>query len=208
MSTESKPSGSPIPGILVGFALAIAGTYVAIHEDTMLPFQKGLRESQHIDINLGMTLATIGVLIAVFPIIRLFFVAPLHDAIHERNSNLEKTFTEAETLRSELDRLRTEYERRLADTEAQAREQIQSQIREAQQLRATLIDEATQRTNALVAQAEAEIAAERTRLIGDLRSYVVDLALAAAEKVVRENMDSDKNRRLIDAFIAEAEAVH
>ena len=56
-----------------------------------------------------------------------------------------------------------------------------------------------------IAQAQAEIASERDRLIGDLRGQVVDLALAAAEKVVRENMDTDRNRRMIEDFINRAE---
>lgn len=206
-STESnQSSGSPIIGIVVGLVLMVGGTYVGTHEE-LLPFQKSLREGQHISLNLGMTVATIGVFLILFPVINAFFVAPLKAAINERNSNLENTFSEAENLRAEMQKMRGEYERRLASAEASARDQIQAQIREAQDLRATLMDEAQAKTSALVAQAQQEIAAERDRLVGDLRSHVVDLALAAAEKVVRENMDTERNRRMIDDFINRAEVV-
>jgi F-type H+-transporting ATPase subunit b len=207
-STDNKQSsGSPIVGIVVGVVLMVAGTYTGTHEEQFFPFQKGLREGQHLELNLGMTIATIGVFLILFPVINAFFLVPLQAAIQERNSNLESTFSEAEELKAEMQKMRTDYERRLANTEAQAREQIQSQIKEAQNLRATLMDEATQKTQALIAQAEQEIAAERDRLIGDLRSQVVDLALSAAEKVVRENMDTDRNRRIIEDFISRAEVV-
>lgn len=205
-STDSKQSAGSVWGkVAIGLALAIGGTYLSVSH--AIPFTEDLAK-QGLELDLGMTIAAVGVLIVLFPMINSFFVAPLQDAIRERNTNLENTFSEAEELRAEMQKLRTDYERRLSQTEADAREQIQSQIREAQQLRATLIDEAQAKTTALVAQAEQEIAAERDRLIGDLRSQVVDLALAAAEKVVRENMDTDRNRRLIEDFIARAEVVH
>lgn len=156
-------------------------------------------------INFGETVAMIGVLLILFPVIQTFYTKPLGDAIQERNNDLERTFTEAEQLRAQMTQLRSDYERRLTETEAQAREQIQSQLREAQQLRATLVDEATQKADAFLRNAQQEIAAERDRLIGDLRGQVVDLALAAAEKVVRENMDTERNRRLVEDFIATAE---
>lgn len=204
-STDSNQSaGSPWGKIILGVILAVLGTVVSV--EGWIPFTKTLK-AQGLELDLGMTLATVGVLLAMFPIIKFFFVVPLQDAIQERNTNLENTFSEAEELRAEMQRMRSEYEKRIATTESQARDQIQSQIREAQNLRATLMDEATQKTQALIAQAEQEIAAERDRLIGDLRSHVVDLALAAAEKVVRENMDTDRNRRMIDDFISRAEVV-
>lgn len=209
MNNETKSSGAPTGVLLVfGLLLMFAGTYLAVHEDQYLQFQRSLREDKHIDLNLGLTVATIGVFLILFPLIRTFFIAPLQTAIQERNTSLEHTFAETENLRNELQKMRTDYERRLVDTEAQARDQIQTQIREAQQLRQTLMDEATAKTNALVAQAQQEIASERDRLVGDLRNHVVDIALAAAEKVIRENMDTDRNRRLVEDFVSNAEAVH
>jgi len=204
-STDSKPNSSAYaPKLILGVLLMVGGTAASLKHllGTDALAKMGL------DLDPGMTIATIGVFLILFPVLRSFFLAPLQDAIQERNTNLERTFSEVEELRNEMTRMRSDYERRLAETESQAREQIQSQIREAQQLRSTLINEATEKTSALLAQAEQEIAAERDRLIGDLRNYVVDLALAAAEKVVRENMDSDRNRKMVDDFIAEAEAVH
>jgi len=209
MNNETKSSGAPTGLLLVGgVVLMVFGTYLSVNEDKYLPFQRSLREEKHIDLNLGLTVATIGVFFILFPLIKTFFIAPLQTAIQERNTNLENTFSETENLRNELQKMRNDYERRLADTEADARNQIQSQIREAQNLRATLMDEATAKTNALVAQAQQEIAAERDRLVSDLRNHVVDIALAAAEKVVRENMDTDRNRRLVEDFVNHAEAVH
>jgi F-type H+-transporting ATPase subunit b len=204
--TESKPAGMPYPvKLILGLALAIGGTWLSV--ENKIPGRDALA-AKGIQLDVGMTIATIGVFLILFPLMDSFFLTPLREAIQERNTNLENTFAEAENLRTEMQKMRTEYDRRLAETEAEARAHIQTQIREAQQLRATLMEEATRKTDALIAQAEQEIAAERDRLISDLRGHVVDLALAAAEKVIGENMDSDKNRRMVDEFITRVEAVH
>ena len=55
-------------------------------------------------------------------------------------------------------------------------------------------------------RATAEIEAEKTRAIADLRTEVATLALDAAGHVVRETMSSKRQRRLVEEFLAEAAA--
>ena len=51
-------------------------------------------------------------------------------------------------------------------------------------------------------RAAAEIEAEKTRAIGELRAEVADLALEAASRVIGETMTSDRERRLVEEFLA------
>ena len=53
-------------------------------------------------------------------------------------------------------------------------------------------------------RATAEIDAEKQRAIADLRGEVADLALAAAGRVVGESMTDDRQRKLVDDFLAES----
>jgi F-type H+-transporting ATPase subunit b len=101
--------------------------------------------------------------------------------------------------------MKSDYEKRLADTEAKAREQIQTQIREAQDLRKNLMSEASAKADELVRRAQEEIAGERAKALADIRLQVTNLSLLAAERILGESVDTDKNRRLIDEFIEKAE---
>ena len=163
---------------------------------------------QGIDFNLGKTVTMIGVVLVLFPVISSLYLTPLKAAIDERNNSLEKTFSEAEDLRSEMTKMKSDYEQRLIATEADARSQIQAQIKEAQNLRQTLMGEAAAKADELVKKATEEIEAEKNRVLIDIRIHVVDLTLKATEKVLGENMDSDKNRRLIAEFIDKVEVAH
>jgi len=154
-----------------------------------------------LQLDLGKTVTNIGVFLIFIPVINMYFYVPLKEAMDARNSELESTFTETEQLRTQMQTLKTEYEARLIKTEAEARFQIQNQIKEAQNLRQQLMTEAGERADALIRQAELEIENEKAHAIATIRTHVVDLTLAAAEKVIGENMDTDKNRRLIAEFI-------
>ena len=52
-------------------------------------------------------------------------------------------------------------------------------------------------------RAAADIAAEKDRALADVRAQVADLALAAAARVVGETMTGERERRLVDEFLAQ-----
>ncbi len=179
----------------LGIVLIVIGYLVKDQSWTRPEMFSGLQ------LDLGKTVTNIGVFLVFIPVINIYFYAPLKEAMDARNHELESTFAETEQLRSQMITLKTEYESRLAQTESEARFQIQNQIKEAQNLRQQLMTEAGERADALIRQAEREIENEKAHAIATIRTHVVDLTLAAAEKVIGENMDSVKNRRLIAEFI-------
>jgi len=179
----------------LGLVFVVIGFFVKDQSWTRPEMFAGLQ------LDLGKTITNIGVFLIFIPVINHYFYVPLKEAMDARNHELESTFTETETLRTQMQTLKTEYEARLAKTEAEARFQIQNQIKEAQNLRQQLMTEAGERADALIRQAQLEIENEKAHAIATIRTHVVDLTLAAAEKVIGENMDSDKNRRLIAEFI-------
>ena len=55
-------------------------------------------------------------------------------------------------------------------------------------------------------RASEEIVAEKQRALGELRSEVADLALQAAGRVVGETMTDQRQRRLVEEFLADPSA--
>jgi F-type H+-transporting ATPase subunit b len=200
-SQEKSSSGSWLINLIVGVVLMVGGTYVSVNH--VIPTE-GLAK-QGIDLDLGMTIATIGVFLVLFPAVKYFFLTDLEGAINHRNQELEQTFSDAENLRAEMQKMRNDYEKRLADTEASARDAIKAQIAEAQNLRQTLMAEAAARADEMITRAEQEIEAEKARALTDIRLHVVDLTLAATEKILGETVNADVNRRLINEFIDKVE---
>jgi F-type H+-transporting ATPase subunit b len=203
MSSTNQGSGAKTAALVFfGIILAVAGSYASFnwHPD----FITTLNE-QGIPLNLGTTLAMIGMFMVLFPVLNTFYFKPLAEAIGDRTNELERTFTEAEDLRTEMQKMRSDYENRLVETEANAREQIQNSIREAQNLRNQLMSEASARADELLTRAQQEIEAEKQKAMTELRLTVVDLTLGAAGRILGENMDNDRNRRLVGEFVNEVE---
>jgi len=187
---------------ILGLGLMAGGYYIS--KEVHIGFLEDLAK-QGIPLDLGKTISAIGVFLIVLPLLRLFYFNPLGDAITNRTSELENTFSEAESLRQEMQKMKSDYEQRLNATEARAREEIQAQIREAQNMRQSLMAEASAKADEFLKKAQEEIAMEKERVLVDLRLGVVDMTLQATERILGENVDDAKNRKLIQEFIDTAE---
>lgn len=206
MSQETQKSGGAptIVLIVIGVVLMLGGANVSANPPAFLAFQKDL-EAQGIPLDLGKTVAAVGVFLILFPVIKTFFLKPLQEAIDQRTQSLESTFADAENLRTEMAQMKSDYEKRITQTEEDARNQIQSQIKEAQDLRTQMVSEANARVEEMQRKAREEMESERNKVLAEVRLHVADLSLQATEKLLNENVDNDRNRRLIDEFIATAE---
>ncbi len=201
--TTKPQSSSPNVFVtaIIGIALMVGGMYLY---NQHLPYVESLAK-MGVPVDFGKTIATIGVLLILFPVVRLFFISPLQDAISGRTHELERTFGEADALRSDMAQMKKEYEGRLAETEASARAQIQEEIRKAQEVRQQLMTDAAEKAEELKKRAITEIETERQRVLSELRLHAVNLTLGATEQILGENVDDERNRRLIEEFIKTAE---
>lgn len=197
-TSKGSSASTTIINIVVGIALMAGGTYLS--NQGPLPLEKTLQDIG-IPVEIGKTVATIGVFLILFKVIDSFFFKPLKGAIDGRTNELESTFSEAESLRTEMSEMKSSYEIRLVETEAQAREQIQAQIKEAQDLKKQLMADAQKQADDYKQSALKEIDAEKNKAITELRVNVANLSLQATEKILGENVDTDRNRKLIDEFL-------
>lgn len=198
MSNEKAPSRlNFLAFFIIGLVLMVGGVHV--YKNNLIPLD-ALAESG-IDLNIGKTMFSIGVLLILFKVVHFFFVTPLQEAINARTNELERTFSEAENLRAEMNAMKQDYDRRLTQQEAEAREQIQAQVREAQAVRQQMMAEASAKAEEYKQKAVQEIEQAKQQALAELRTHVVDLTLRATEKLVRESVDTERNRRLVEEFL-------
>jgi F-type H+-transporting ATPase subunit b len=126
---------------------------------------------------------------------------PIGKVLTERQGHISSTYDKIDADRRQMESLREDYEKRIAGIEAEAREKIQSAIREAQAARDQIITEATGRSRELVSRAEREAEQERREAMVTLRKQIVDIALGATAKIIGDGLDENRQRQLIDNFI-------
>lgn len=127
--------------------------------------------------------------------------AAIGKALDSKIGTIRQQLDEAAKLRSEAEALRAEYEAKSAQADAEA---------------ATMLDRARTEAAGIVAQAETDAAAlveRRTRMAEDkiaaaeraavdsVRARAATAAAAAAEQLIKDRLDTDGDRALVDSAI-------
>lgn len=136
-------------------------------------------------------------------ILRKLAFKPLLKVIDERREKIESDFTKAEDLAKEAEESKKRYEKQLADIEAQAREKMQESIEEGKRISAEIQQKARDDAESLLERAKKNAEIDLANARKQLRKDVVDLTIAATEKVLREQVDRAAHTRHIDKFIDE-----
>jgi len=89
-----------------------------------------------------------------------------------------------------------------------ARKEGQAVIAQATQIGERLKEEAKdsarQEAESVISKARTEIQRERDKAIEELRTEFADIAILAAEKVIKETVDKKKHRKLIDEVLKDS----
>ncbi len=131
------------------------------------------------------------------------FGAPLTRMLNERRQRVEQGLADAEQARSDRESAESERLATLQEARREANDILARAQKVAQDSRDTDIAATKAELERLRERATAEIDAEKQRAISELRGEVADLALAAASRVVGETISTDRERRLVEEFLAE-----
>ena len=135
------------------------------------------------------------------------FGAPLTRMLKERRERVEQGLADAEQARKDRESAESERVATLQEARREANEIISRAQKVAQDARDADIAATKAELERLRERATAEIDAEKQRAITELRGEVTNLALAAAGRVVGETLNADRERRLVQEFLAETSAI-
>ena len=139
-------------------------------------------------------------------IIWTFAFKPVARLLAERKARIEQGLKDAEQARRDRESAEEERVAVLAEARREANEILTRSQKVAQETRDADIAATREELERMRARAAAEIDAEKTRAITELRAEVADLALAAASRVVGETMSDERQRRLVQEFLATVQA--
>ena len=125
--------------------------------------------------------------------------------LDERQAKISKGLEDAETAARDRELARAEREAALDEARKEASAMIARATKIAEDSRAEIVAAAKAEAEAATARAREEIVAEKDRAMAEIRGQVADLALEAAAKLVRSDMNAATQRRLVEEFLAEAQ---
>ncbi len=154
--------------------------------------------------NLPALIAQLINFVLLLIIFRLILYKPLLKILDERKKRIQEGLDASDEAKRRL----SQTEQEVAKELEKARQQGQEQIAQAQQIAARIQEEARQgarqEADQLLARAKNEIDLQRDSAIAELRREFAGLTITAAERVIKEELDPEKHRRLIQEVLAEA----
>ena len=153
------------------------------------------------DVNPGLSLWATVVFLALLAILSKYAWGPILGAVEAREDAIQSALDEARGRNERAEELLEEHKAQLADARRQANELIAEGKAAGERVRKELEEKARSEAQGIVERARAEIERERDQALDAIRKESVDLALAAASRLLRENLDEPKDRAIVERFL-------
>lgn len=181
--------------------LGVAGGLT--HQAALLAAEESSESGGGLVINL-FWIAIAAVNFIVFATLAWYFgFRGLTRSLGARRDRIEQGLRDADAARIEREAAQEQRQAIIAEARREANDIIVRAQRTADETRDQGIAETRTEIERLRAQAVGEIDAERQHAISDVRAQVADLALRAAGRVVGETMNGERERRLVNDFLAQ-----
>lgn len=152
-------------------------------------------------INPGLLIWTLVIFNSLFLVLRRFAWKPILSVAEERENTIRVALDEARRRQAEAEELMRRQEEELAEARSQARETLAKNREAVDRFRKEMETRTREESEAFLVRAREAIRREREDAVEALRSESVDLALATASKLLRQELDDGQDRRLLMEYV-------
>ncbi len=139
-------------------------------------------------------------------VITKFLYRPLVAMLNERRAQIEKNMEEAEQAKADAKGLKEDYEARMREARKEAQDVIKNAVTSGEAMKEEIINDARKEAQRQKDRATAEITLERERIEKELQSQVATLSVAVAERILKETIDSESQKKLMAEFVRKVES--
>lgn len=155
-------------------------------------------------INLPLLVVFIINFIVLLVLLRLFLYKPVLKMLDERARRTQEAMDLAEATKKEYEQAKIEVQRQIDQGRQEAQALIRQALQTGERLKEESREEATKQAQAMIDRTRAELESEREKIVDHLRKEFVEIAIAAAEKVIQESLDKEKHRKLIEETLQQS----
>jgi F-type H+-transporting ATPase subunit b len=152
-------------------------------------------------VNPGLSVWTTVIFLMLLGVLWKFAWGPLLAAVEAREERIQSALDQSRTHQEEAEKLIAEHRAQLAEARRQAAEIVAESRSAAENLRRDLEAKAREEAQGIVEAARNEIERQKDQALAELRAESVDLALAAASRLLQERVDTDRDRQIVSSFL-------
>lgn len=156
-----------------------------------------------LSVNMGLAFWTTLTFIILLFILTKFAWKPILNALKQREEAIKDSLEQAEKAKEEAKQILSENQNSLAKAEDEARKIIEQSKQYAEGLKEQILKESKEQAKKLIEEASAEIDRKKDAAFSELKNQVAEISVKAAEKILRENLDVQKNKQIVDKYISD-----
>lgn len=150
-----------------------------------------------IGINLPLLVAFVVNFIILLVLLGFVLYKPVLKKLDERQAIIKESIENAEQIKQQVAKTEETIKGQLESARKEGQKIIANAEQIGERLKTEAKEEARTEAESIVNKARIEIQQQREKDIQELRKQFVDIAILAAEKVVREALDKEKHQKLI-----------
>jgi len=128
---------------------------------------------------------------------------PVKKILDARSDYEQSRITEADVLKEETERLNEEARQGIIEANKSAEDIVASAREEAEIIKKELVEQGKEQSKQMMENAQREIEVQRSKMLQDLHSEIVDATISATEKMLKVKIENQEDKDNIDTFVKE-----
>lgn len=158
-----------------------------------------------LDLNVSQIIIQIIGFLVMLWILKKFGWKPLLDLLEARREKIKSEFDGIDAKKAEVDQLVAKYEQKLKEIESDSRKKIQEAVEEGHKISAEIQKDAQNQAKETLNKVKSEVNDEIVKAKNQLKNEMVDMVMDVSNKILRENLDPEGQKKLISNFIEKAQ---
>jgi F-type H+-transporting ATPase subunit b len=158
------------------------------------------------ELNPGLTLWVAITFVFLIAVLAKFAFGPIVRMLDERERTIREAIEQAKKERGEAEKMMAQQKESLARAQREAADLAKRSQAEMESFRAELAAKARKEADELVASARHQIEEEKVKAVAEIKGQTVDLAIAAAGRILKVGLDDKAQRALVEEYIAQLPA--
>ena len=156
-----------------------------------------------LDVNPGLMIWTVVTFVVLLLILKMVAWIPILTALDKRENNIKEALARAEKAKDDARKILEENQASLAKAEEESKKIIEQSRNYAETLKEQLITESKEQGKRIVDDASSEIQRKQDAAFEELKGQIAEIAVNAAEKIIRESLDAQKSKQVVDRYLNE-----
>lgn len=156
-----------------------------------------------LDVNPGLIVWTVITFVLLLLVLRKVAWKPILSALDQRENAIRESLEKAEKAKDEANLLLKQNEANLQKAEEESQKIIEQSRLYAEKLKVQMLQASKAQAQKIVDDASAEIDRRKDAAFNELKTQVAEIAINAAEKILKENISSEANKKLVNNYISE-----